>query len=113
MNRRSFLMGGGIVGVAAAAVSLVVKESQPMNTVQTCKDFHEPDPSYIRGPAITISNSEAPERRTLVPCIRCGTLLALNHVASDHRVGISAIGWAKPSKEDQQFLKSVAKFREC
>lgn len=76
MNRRSFLLGGGLIGVAAAAVAATIKASQPEGSVAICKDSHEPIEIYKKQVAIAIGNTNEPSR-ALVPCAKCGVLFAL------------------------------------
>lgn len=86
MNRRSFIFGGGIVAVAGAVATVIIKASQPNDSVSLCKDLHEPLEIYKKQVAIAISNTDDPVR-TIVPCAKCGVLFALT-VKNPANVGI-------------------------
>ena len=76
MNRRAFLLGGGLIGVTSATVASILKASQPEGSVAICKDSHQPIQSYIDRPALGISDGKD-AFRSLVPCKNCGVLFAL------------------------------------
>lgn len=76
MNRRSFILGGGLIGVLGAAAQAVAKAARPEKAMVGCKDHHEPADNYHEQPAIAIGH-QGDTTRSLVPCKKCGALFAL------------------------------------
>lgn len=80
MNRRDFLLGGGIFGVAGAAIAATKQASQPEGSVTICKDSHIPHPGYLEQAGLAMGHGgKNPEKvcRALIPCQKCGVLFAL------------------------------------
>ena len=77
MKRRSFLFGGGLLGLLGAAGAAIIKASIPESKVAICKDHHEPVDDYIKTPAISISASKEDRNRSLVPCKHCNVLFGI------------------------------------
>lgn len=83
MNRRNFLLAGGLIGTVSAFVAATRKASQPEGSVKICNGAHQPQQAYIDRPAFAMSQmGQNDERlqdtvRALVPCQKCGVLFAL------------------------------------
>jgi hypothetical protein len=95
MNRRAFILGGGLIGVAGAAVAAAKQASQPEGSVSICKDSHVPHEGFVAAPAYGMTVTSEKGMRNLVPCKRCGVLFALTAEHAGGRVGIVAQGAAK------------------
>ena len=80
MNRRNFLMGGGILGIVAAIVATVESEASTTGQKKVCDGMHAPMSEYTgerTGTAITMSAGND-RLRALVPCKHCGVMFALH-----------------------------------
>lgn len=105
MNRRSFLLGGGIVAVAGAAIAAVKTASQPEGSVEICKDSHVPHEGFVAAPAYGMTVNSEKGMRNLVPCKRCGVLFALTAEHAGGRVGIVAQGTAAQPNQETHSVK--------
>jgi len=95
VNRRDFLFGGGLFGVAGAAIAAAKQASQPEGSVSICKDSHVPHEGFVEAPAYGMMLKSEKGMRNLVPCKNCGVLFALTSENAGGRVGIVSQGAAK------------------
>ncbi len=98
MNRRDFLLGGGLIGAIGATVAAAKEASRPEGDVAVCKDSHTPHEGFRNAPAYGMMVQGEEGMRKLIPCKRCGVLFALTGENAGGRVGIVAQG-AAPTQE--------------
>jgi len=94
VNRRSFLMGGGLIGAVTALVATAKEEARPQEELAPC-DGHVPDAGYLNAPAFAMMHGSSPEKKAMVPCKKCGALFALTMGPDAGMIGIVAIGVPK------------------
>jgi anaerobic selenocysteine-containing dehydrogenase len=98
MNRRDFLLGGGLLGVVGAAIAAAKDAARPKGDVAICKGSHTPHEGFVNAPAYGMTLNSEKGVRNLIPCKRCGVLFALTAEHANGRVGIVAQG-AVPTQE--------------
>lgn len=94
MNRRSFLMGGGLIGAVTALVATAKEEARLHEELAPC-EAHVPDEDYLKAPAFAMTHVSSPEIKALVPCKKCGALFALTMRPDAGMIGIAARGAPK------------------
>jgi hypothetical protein len=81
VNRRDFLLGGGVFGLIGAAVAAVRKAAQTPRRAVLCQGEHQPMETYRMKPkqtaALCIGDGQGDGIRAVVPCKHCGVLFGI------------------------------------